>query len=81
MFSFTGIICNVRSDAVLYDFPPIKTGKRGRPAKHGKKLSIYEDFSLSANKIGEYFIGYREVLTNIMFTGNGVCYCSKQKRR
>ena len=64
-FQNLNIICNVRSDAVLYDFPPIKTGKRGRPAKHGKKLSIYEDFSLSANKIGEYFIGYREVLKNI----------------
>ena len=45
--------------------PPEKTGKRGRPAKHGKKLSIYDDFELSDGKIGNYFIGYRKVISNI----------------
>jgi len=41
------IICNARSDSVIYDLPPERAGKRGRPAKHGKKLSIHEDFLLS----------------------------------
>ena len=59
------IICNVRCDSVIYDLPPEKTGKRGRPAKHGKKLSLINDFMLSENKIGDYFIGYKEVLTNL----------------
>ena len=45
--------------------PPERTGKRGRPAKHGKKLSIYDDFTLSDDKTGNYFIGYRQVITNI----------------
>ena len=27
------LICNVRSDTVLYDLPPAPTGKRGRPRK------------------------------------------------
>lgn len=59
------IICNARSDSAIYDLPPGRTGKRGRPAKHGKKLSIYEDFTLSSEKIGDYFTGLRSVLTNI----------------
>lgn len=64
-FSNLNIICSVRSDSVLYDLPPARTGKKGRPAKHGKKLSIHNDFELSNSKIGDYFIGYRKVLTNI----------------
>ena len=59
------IICNARSDSVIYDLPPERAGKRGRPAKHGKKLSIHEDFLLSGEKIGDYFTGMRRVLTNI----------------
>lgn len=34
------LIGNVRSDSVLYDLAPAPTGRRGRPAKHGKRLSI-----------------------------------------
>lgn len=59
------IICNARYDSAIYDLPPAPTGKRGRPAKYGKRLSIIEDFSLSAEKAGDYYVGIRKVLTNI----------------
>ena len=59
------IICNARNDSVIYDLPPAKTGKRGRPAKRGKRLSVEDDFSLSDEKIGDYFIGVRRVLSNL----------------
>ena len=59
------IICNARYDSAIYDLPQAPTGKRGRPAKRGKRLSILEDFSLSAEKIGDYYVGVRKVLTNL----------------
>lgn len=59
------IICSARNDSVLYDLAPPRTGKRGRPAKHGKQLSIDSDFELSEEKIGDYFIGVRRVLSNL----------------
>lgn len=59
------IICNARNDSVIYEPAPPKTGKRGRPAKHGKRLSIAADFSLSDEKIGDYYIGVRHVLSNL----------------
>lgn len=59
------LIGNARSDSVIYDLPPQRTGKRGRPASHGKKLSIQEDFNLSDEKIGDYYTAVRRVLTNI----------------
>ena len=59
------IICNVRNDSVIYDLAPKRTGKRGRPAKHGKQLSIEKDFSLSDEKIGDYYIGTKTVLSNL----------------
>lgn len=59
------IIGNARSDSVIYDLPPQRTGKRGRPASHGKKLSIHDDFTLSEEKIGDCYIAVRHVLTNI----------------
>ena len=80
-FKNLNIICSVRSDAVLYDLPPARTNKRGRPAKHGKKLSIYEDFLLSEDKIGEYFIGYRKVLTNIFGNLPVMAYVTAQNKK
>ena len=35
-----GLIGNARSDSVLYDLAPERTGRRGRPAKHGRQLSL-----------------------------------------
>ena len=59
------LIGNARSDSVIYGLPPQRTGKRGRPALHGKKLSIRDDFNLSDEKIGDYYTAVRRVLTNI----------------
>ena len=59
------LIGNARSDSVIYDLPPQPTGKKGRPATHGKRLSIQDDFALSDEKIGNYYIAVRQVLTNI----------------
>ena len=66
MFSNLDVICNVRRDTVLYDLAPPRTGKRGRPAKHGKRLSLDDDFSLSDEKLGDYYVAHRQVLTNLM---------------
>ncbi|KAI4446393.1 hypothetical protein C823_000911 [Eubacterium plexicaudatum ASF492] len=63
------LIGNARSDSVIYDLPPQRTGKRGRPALHGKKLSIQDDFTLSDEKIGDYYMAVRHVLTNILEKG------------
>lgn len=60
-----GLIGNARSDSVIYDLAPAPTGRKGRPAKHGCRLSIETDFSLSDGKIGDYYTGCRRVLTNI----------------
>ena len=56
------LIANVRGDTVVYDLPQ-STGKRGRPAKKGKKLSIYDDFTFT--EVGRYFIAARTVMTNL----------------
>ncbi len=56
---------HARLGSAIYDLPPQRTGKRGRPALHGKKLSIHDDFILSTEKIGDYYIAARSVLTNI----------------
>lgn len=64
-FKNLDIICAARCDSVIYDLPPERTHKRGRPAKYGRRLSLIEDFTLSKEKIGDYFIGYRKVLTNL----------------
>ena len=57
------MICNARYDSALFDLPPVPTGKRGRPAKRGKKLSL-DDFALDYEHDG-FKIGHRRVLTNI----------------
>ena len=60
-----GLVGNARSDSVICDLPPQQTGKKGRPASQGKKLSIQDDFTLSDEKIGGYYMAVRRVLTNI----------------
>ena len=64
-FANLDLICNARYDSVIYDLAPEHTGKRGRPAIHGKRLSLKEDFMLSDEKIGDYHVGVRRVLTNL----------------
>ncbi len=58
------LICNVRGDTVLYDLPPAKTGKRGRPRQHGEKLTL-DDFTLFDVPDTDYCAGYRQVMTNL----------------
>ncbi len=68
------LIGNARADSVIYDLAPLPTGKKGRPAKHGCRLSIDSDFILSAEKVGDYYTGYRRVLTNIFGTREVMAY-------
>ena len=56
------LIANVRLDTVMYDLPQ-HTGKRGRPAKKGGKLSVHKDFVFS--EVGKCFIAARTVITNL----------------
>ena len=58
------MVCNARHDSALFDLPPAPTGKRGRPAKRGKKLSL-DDFALDYEYDG-FKIGHRRVLTNLL---------------
>ncbi len=75
-----GLIGNARYDSVLYDLAPQPTGKRGRPAKHGKRLSAERDFTLSDEKIGGYYIGTRRVLTNIFGTREVLAYVTATEK-
>ena len=65
------LIGNARIDSVMYDSAPVRTGRRGRPAKHGKRLSVEADFTFSNEKIGDYYTSVRRVLTRI-FRGREV---------
>ena len=49
----------------MYDPAHAHTGRRGRPAKHGKRLSVETDFAFSNEKIGDYYIGAHRVITNL----------------
>ena len=58
------LICNVRYDTALYDLPPAKTGKKGRPKVRGKKLS-FDDFQFLTVDNTDYSVGSRQVITNL----------------
>ena len=74
------LIGNARSDSVIYDFAPAPTGHRGRPAKHGRRLSIEDDFTLSDEKVGDYYTGVRRVLTNLFGTREVLAYVTSTAR-
>ena len=74
------LIGNARSDSVMYDLAPAPTGKKGRPAKHGRRLSIDEDFALSDRKVGDYYTGCRRVLTNIFGAKEVMAYVTSPGR-
>ena len=74
------LIGNARSDSVIYDLAPAPTGHRGRPAKHGIRLSIEDDFTLSDEKIGDYYTGMRRVLTNLFGTREVLSYVTSTAR-
>ena len=56
------IVCNARVDTALYELPPVKTGKKGRPRVRGKRLSL-KDIPLKEVPGSGYRIGCREVKT------------------
>ena len=62
-FENLDLICNVRVDTVLYDLPD-QTKRRGRPSKHGKRLSI-DQFELDDTQTGDWKIGMRPVMTKL----------------
>jgi len=68
------LIANAKSDSVMHDLDPAPTGRRGRPARHGQRLSIEEDFTLSDEKIGDYYPGVRHILANIFGTRQVLAY-------
>ena len=74
------IICNARYDSVIYDLAPQPAGKKGRPAKHGKRLSPDNDFTLSGEKVGEYYIGARRVLTNLFGQREVLAYVTASEK-
>ena len=75
------LIGNVRVDSVIYDLAPQPTGRKGRPAKHGRRLSIDSDFDLSDEKVGGYYTGCRRVLTNIFGTREVMAYVTSTEKK
>jgi len=63
-FENLDIICNVRSDTALYELPPERTGKKGRPRVRGERLSLKE-FALQEVKETGMRAGTRTVMTNL----------------
>ena len=74
------LIGNARIDSVLYDLTPARTGRRGRPAKYGKRLSIDTDFTFSNEKIGDYYIGVRRVLTKLFGSQEVLAYITTTEK-
>ena len=74
------LIGNTRSDSVMYDLAPARTGRRGRPAKHGKRLSVETDFTFSYEKIGDYYTGVRRVLTKIFGNREVLAYVTATEK-
>ena len=46
------LIGNARTDSVIYDLAPLPTGKEGRPAKHGRRLSSADKYLRSTGSYG-----------------------------
>jgi len=58
------LVCNARTDTVLYGLPPAPTGKKGRPRKKGGRISL-EDIHLSELKTGDCLVGMMPVVTSL----------------
>ena len=66
-YSNLSLICNVQSKTALYDLPPVTSGKRrrGAPRKHGGRI-LLDDIKLSDELIGDYYVGTRKVMINLL---------------
>lgn len=73
------LIGNARIDSVMYDLAPAHTGRRGRPAKHGKRLSVETDFTFPV-KIGDYYTGVRRVFTRIFGNQEVLAYVTATEK-
>ena len=73
-------IGNAKIDSVMYDLAPAQTGRRGRPAKHGKRLSVETDFTFSNEKIGDYYTGVRRVLAKIFGNREVLAYVTATEK-
>lgn len=65
---------------VIYDLAPQPTDRRGRPARHGRQLSMESDFTLSVERIRDYYIGVRRILTNIFSQGEILAYVKASEK-
>jgi len=74
------IICNAGCDSVIYGLAPKPAGRKGRPAKHGRCLSIRDDFVLSDEKMGDYYTGVRRVLTNLFGSREVLAYVTSTEK-
>lgn len=59
------LLRNARSDSVIYHLKLAPIGRKERPAKHEKRFLNDDDFVLSDEKIDDYYIGVRRVITNL----------------
>ena len=58
------LVCNARTDTALYELPPAKTGKKGRPRKRGNRIRL-EEIPLHEPECGSWRIGVVPVITNL----------------
>ena len=61
-YSNLELIAAIRRNTGIYELPPPPTWKKGRPKKYGDRVNLKD---LSFEKVGEYFVATKQLLTNI----------------
>ena len=74
-----GGVFNVRIDTAIYALPVHESGKRGRPPKKGKKLSIDSDFGFIEVPNTEYKVAYCRGVTHLFGLDNEVLIVVTEK--
>ena len=62
------VICSARYDTALFDLPVSTAGRRGRPPKYGRRLTLDEiadDVTNYRYRMDDYFVAHRLVKTRI----------------
>lgn len=62
------MICNARRDTAIFERPTSTAGRRGRPPKYGKRLTldeIVDDLTNYLCRMNDYFVAHRLVKTRI----------------